>query len=110
MEVPVEAVVADQAWHGTRLAEQVVDELDRVVALGGQQRAQPRPEAAYGVQLGVVAVVTAGVGELAKNASRSATDVSVSGGSAELTRDTAACSDSSVSCAKTTLTHYITAA
>ena len=38
--------------------------LDGVVALGGQQRAQPRSQAAYGVQLGGVAVAAAGVLEL----------------------------------------------
>ena len=61
VQVPVEAVVAHQPGERPSPTQQVVDHLHRIVAIGGEQGAQLRPEAAYGVQLGGVAVPAAGV-------------------------------------------------
>ena len=70
-----------------------------VVAVGGEQlRAGAGRSARTRVQLGAVAVVPAGVAELARRTRRGRpTVVSVSGSTAELASATAACSDTSVS-------------
>ena len=50
------------SWGTARASPSIcVDQLDGAVAVGGEQRAQPRPEGADGVQLGPGAVVAAGV-------------------------------------------------